>query len=300
VARRRSFLFAIAALLPTLAAITAVYSVVRARRAALATIAPMKHAIAPAARAEALADFSDLRDISLRTSDGLTLHGWFSPGRSRAAIVFVHGGGGDRTTLVPEARALARHGYGFVLYDARACGESDGDRTTWGDRERRDLTAALDFVTTQSEIDANRVGVVGVSVGATAAALVAAKDTRVRAVVVSPVWTSFDEEMSIKTGRPKWLTLRWSLGALRDAGVDTGALDPIDHVREIAPRPIFFIAGEHDADTPVSVMQRTFDAASEPKRFWVVPNAGHGHYCEAAPSEYESRVAAFFDDALAR
>jgi alpha-beta hydrolase superfamily lysophospholipase len=55
------------------------------------------------------------------------LRGWYAPGQRHAVVILVHGGGGNRLQLYPEARILARHGYGFLLYDSRAHGESDGD-----------------------------------------------------------------------------------------------------------------------------------------------------------------------------
>ena len=122
----------------TCAAIGAGAVVERGMRLGAQFLEPHKHAIAPEARARALQRVPDLRDVTLHTSDGLTLRGWFSPGTRRAAVILIHGDGGDRTQLLPQAFVLARHGYGFLAYDSRAHGESDGDRTTWGDCERRE------------------------------------------------------------------------------------------------------------------------------------------------------------------
>ncbi len=275
-------------------------SLARTAKRAAADVAPVKHAIPAEARADAFRRVSDLRDVSFRTSDGLTLRGWYSPGTRGAVVILVHGGEGDRTQLFPTAVVLARHGYGFLAYDSRASGESDGDMVTWGDRERRDVTAALDFVTTRPEIDPRRVGVLGFSIGASAVALVAARDARARAVILSPVWTSLHDEMGARAGRLGPLSVAVALAVLRRKGIDVDAIRPIDHVGEIAPRPVFFITGTGDADTPVSMVRRVFDAAGEPKSLWVVPGARHGKYLEAAPEEYERRIIAFLDGALPR
>jgi dipeptidyl aminopeptidase/acylaminoacyl peptidase len=264
------------------------------------SIAPAKHAISPEVRAEALRRVPDLRDVAFVTSDGLTMRGWFSPGTRRAAVILVHGDGGDRTQLLPEALLLARHGYGFLAFDSRAHGESDGDVTTWGDRERRDVVAALDFVGARPEIDARRIALLGFSVGGTSAALVAASDTRVRAVILAPVWTSLSDEIWDKSGNLPFLRHGpWVFGMKR-AGVDVDAVRPIDHIEDVSPRPVFFISGASEVDTPVPVTQRMFAAAREPKSMWIVPGADHGKYLQAAPAEYESRVIAFLDAALGR
>jgi dipeptidyl aminopeptidase/acylaminoacyl peptidase len=274
--------------------------VVRSAKRALADVRPVKHRIPAATRADAFRRVSDLRDVSFRTSDGLTLRGWYSPGTRGAVVVLVHGGDGDRTQLFPTARVLARHGYGFLAYDSRASGESDGDLVTWGDQERRDVSAALDFVASRPEIDPRRVAVLGFSIGASAVVLEAARDTRARAVILSPVWTSLHDEMGARAGRLGPLSVAVTLAVLRHEGIDVDAVRPIDHVHEIAPRPVFIITGTGDVDTPVSMVRSVFDAAGEPKTFWVVPGAKHGKYLETAPAEYEARIIGFLDGALPR
>ncbi len=273
---------------------------VRSARNASKTVLPVRRSIPEEARAEAHGAVPDLEDITLRTSDGLRLKGWFSPGNRGAVVILVHGGGGDRRQLFPEARLLARHGYGFLAYDSRAEGESEGDLVSWGDAERRDVEAALDFIGNRKEIDPRRVAVLGFSIGASTAALVAASDSRIRVVVLYAIWTSLEDEM--KRNRGKYGALSWApaLFALRHAGVDVDAVRPIDRIREIAPRPLLFVAGTQDDDTPVAIMERMFAAAGEPKELWIVPGAGHGTYLATAPSEYEARVITFLDRELLR
>src|SRR5262249_36692748 len=61
-------------------------------------------------------------NVTLRTPDGVRLAAWYVPPRNRAAVVLVHGGGGDRDGLKLHATMLARHGYGVLLYDERGRG----------------------------------------------------------------------------------------------------------------------------------------------------------------------------------
>ena len=243
-------------------------------------------------------DLPGLEDVTFRTTDGLALRAWFAPGSRRAAVVFVHGGGGNRTQLLPEARILASHGYGVLAYDSRASGESDGDLVTCGDHEQRDVAAAIDFVSARAEIDSKRIGILGFSIGASTVALEAAGDPRVRAVVLYATWSSMEDEIKGKAHRFGPLSWGPVLFGLRRQGIDVDAVRPIDHVAEIGPRPLLMIAGTDDSDTPVAVMKRVFEAASEPKELWVEPHATHGHCVEAAPEEYEKRVVGFFDRSL--
>ena len=88
--------------------------------------------------------------VEFDAADGLKLSGWYAPSRNGAAVVLVHGGGGNRTGPLDHAQLLRRHGYGVLLYDSRGRGESDGTPDAWGPLF---LIAAGGFAT---EIDFNR------------------------------------------------------------------------------------------------------------------------------------------------
>jgi dipeptidyl aminopeptidase/acylaminoacyl peptidase len=288
--RRRTLLLALA-LVGAAMAVIAFRADGRARQMAH----PPREHVTPEEDARARQELPGRQDVTLRTSDSLTLRGWFAPGTRRAAVVLVHGWGGNRAQLLPEAGLLARHGYGILVYDSRASGESEGDLVSWGDGERRDVTAAVDFVSSRAEIDPGRIGALGFSLGSSSLALEAAGDPRVRAVVLQATWSSMQEEVAEKAGRFGPLSTGPALLRLRYEGIDVNAVRPIDRVAEIAPRPLLLIAGETDADTPVAVMQRVFAAARDPKELWIEPDATHGSYVRTAPEEYERRVTGFFD-----
>jgi hypothetical protein len=64
--------------------------------------------------------------VMFTATDGAHLAGWYVLSHNGAAIVLVHGGGGDRQGTIRHARMLASAGYGVLLYDARGRGESGG------------------------------------------------------------------------------------------------------------------------------------------------------------------------------
>ncbi len=247
----------------------------------------------------AFAQVPGLVNVQLQTSDGLTLNGWFAPGTRRATVVFVHGGGGNRLQLFPEARMLARHGYGILVYDSRASGNSSGTLDTWGDTERNDLAAALAYLRSRPDVDPTRIALTGFSIGASTVALAAAADKGVAAVILYATWTSLEDELKAKFGRFGPLTWGPALLAFRQAGVRLDAVQPLAQIASIQPRPLLFIAGSADADTPLPVMRKLFDAAGEPKELWIAPGVPHASAFFFHPVEYERRVTAFLARALA-
>jgi dipeptidyl aminopeptidase/acylaminoacyl peptidase len=267
-------------------------------RSARAWVHPPRREITPAEREDARRRFPGLEDVLFSSADGVQLRGWYIPSRNGVTVVMGHGLGENRVRFVPDAQFLARHGYGSLLFDWRASGESGGDTATWGDREQLDFAAAVDFVLKRPDALDGRIAAAGFSVGASAVAMAAARDTRVRAVILLAIWTSLDDEIRHKMGRFGLLSAGPVLAELRGAGIDFDAIRPLDNVGRISPRPMLFIGGSNDSDTPVWVMDRVFAAAGEPKRRWTALGAEHGHFQSVDPEGYEKAIVGFLDDAF--
>jgi hypothetical protein len=120
-------------------------------------------------------------NVEFTTSDGLKLKGWYIPSKNGAAVISFPGRSGTQN----EARMLARHGYGVLLFDRRGEGESEGDPNAFGWQGERDIHAAVAFLQRRSDVDPARIGGIGLSVGGemmieAAAESSALKATRVR------------------------------------------------------------------------------------------------------------------------
>ena len=87
--------------------------------------------------------------------------------------------------FVKAARDFARNGLAALRFDFRGIGDSEGhfvDMTTAG--EISDAIAALDFLSVQSEMSEERMGLLGLSYGAIVAACTVDLDARVKALVL--------------------------------------------------------------------------------------------------------------------
>ena len=71
-----------------------------------------------------------------------------------------------------------------------------------------------------------------------------------------------------------------------------------DLVGRIAPRPVFFIYGEHDQANVRELTPSYYEAARAPKQLWEVAGASHTGGIDARPAAYERRVVGFLDRAL--
>jgi hypothetical protein len=238
------------------------------------------------------------QQVTLRTRDGLDLAGWYVPSKNRAAIVIVHGGGGDRRGSRRHAAMLARHGYGVLLYDARGRGESEGSPNAQGWTWQADVDAALDYLSTRRDVDAARIGGLGLSTGADALLETAARNPRLKAVVLDgSTARSLGDVRQLKLsdeipGIPYWAVAYGTL-AILDQSLPDEPL--VDLARKIPPKPALFIAS-NELGEPV-LARKYATAYGDPSALWRV-DADHTRGLAERPQAYERRVIAFFDDAL--
>jgi dipeptidyl aminopeptidase/acylaminoacyl peptidase len=242
------------------------------------------------------ADLPALEDVELRTADGLRLKGWWWPSRDGAAVVLVHGLGQTRTGLLAEARLLAAAGYGVLLFDLRAHGESEGASSTWGDQERGDVRAALAHVRARPGVDPARVGLVGFSIGAAAVAEVAGEDPAVAATVLLSPFNTLWLAAAYDFRRFGALTQTAALVPFWWRGVKVEEVRPIDAVERILPRPLLIVAGGQESGQPL--FDELFARVAGRAQTWRIPQAGHGGFAEAEPEAYPAALRAFLDRAL--
>jgi pimeloyl-ACP methyl ester carboxylesterase len=238
-------------------------------------------------------------NVTLTTGDGLSLKGWYLPSHNRAAIILLHGYGGNRLEVLNRAALLTKHGYGVLLYDERASGESGGDQRTFGWLDVNDVPLALRHLQCRSEIDPQRIGILGFSIGGQIALRAAAQSDQITAVIAEePGFARISDVPDIPTLEDKlyvvafWLSENWV--ALRTGvPIPEGVLPALPR---IMPRPILFIATGQDYGR--TLVKYFFDQAGEPKQWWEVPETTHGGSPQARSAEYEITIVDFLDRAL--
>ncbi|MDR7280381.1 alpha/beta fold hydrolase [Catenuloplanes atrovinosus] len=110
------------------------------------------------------------------------------------ALLLAHGFGGDMHSVHAQAEDLARAGYAVMTWTARGFGKSGGQiHLNSQDHEVRDAQRLLDRLAARPEVRRDapgdpRVGAVGGSYGGALALLLAARDSRVDAIVPMITW----------------------------------------------------------------------------------------------------------------
>jgi uncharacterized protein len=237
-------------------------------------------------------------DVSLTTSDGLRLAGWYVPSRNGAAVVAFPG----RSGPVRHARMLVRHGFGVLLLDRRGEGESGGDFNARGWGGEPDLRSALAYLRERRDVQDDRIGGLGLSVGGELLLQSAAHDSGLRAVVSEGAGLRSAAEQQHMPGAPPE-PLRWIATITMETAAGVVISDHLpppdlaDLMPRIAPRPVLLIRGMKG--NPDEALNRAYrDAGGPTATLWEINGAGHTDGISTAPAEYERRVVGFFDRTL--
>lgn len=247
------------------------------------------------------ADFeAGFEPVTLHTKDGIRLYGWYIPSTNGAAVILLHGYGGDRTSTLAYANILHAHGYGALLYDQRASGESEGETRSWGWHDVWDVESAFGFLKSRSDVHPKGIGIMGCSTGAEIAISAGAQFQDIQAVVADGAYytTASDSwppyEFKDWVGWPVYPFLitfmEWKSGA-------TAPMSLREAAAQIAPRHLMLIAAGENGYEQLRA-ESYYNEAGEPKEYWVVEDAYHCGGYVAQPDEYEERIINFFDEAL--
>jgi uncharacterized protein len=232
------------------------------------------------------------RPVTFQSADGLELSGLYLPSTNGAAVISFPGPG-----ALDHARMLARHGYGVLMFDQRGEGDSQGDPNALGWKAEEDVRGAITFLQSQPDVDPQRIGGLGLSVGGETLLQTAAHDDRLHAVVSDGAGIRSLREQRLAGGALGHVI--WG-GLTVGTAVFSNSTPPAnlkDVTAQIESTPLFIIHAEH-GDGGEQLSAEYAAAAKAPTTVWEVPGTTHTQGLTTHPAEYEQRVIGFLDDAL--
>jgi pimeloyl-ACP methyl ester carboxylesterase len=208
--------------------------------------------------------------------EGITLRGWMFPAvNPRGTVIFLHGRNGDRADGVMVAERLVPEGWDVLVYDERAHGESGGEYSTFGYWERRDLSRVIDY------LHADRVVVMGVSLGGAVAIQGAADDPRIAEVISVSAFASMREVVRDRV--PAFLAPLSLPPAFHEAEalarMEVDGADTVAAARRVRV-PTLLLHGAVDRVVPPAQAREIEAALAGPKALWLIDGAGHGDVLE--------------------
>jgi fermentation-respiration switch protein FrsA (DUF1100 family) len=244
--------------------------------------------------------------VTVTSEDGIDLAGWYIPSQNGAAVILQHGYEENRQHMLEEAEMLFNHGYGVLLSTVRGHDVNGEERITFGCYEMEDLDAWYQYLLNREDVDPDRIGILGQSMGGSLAIQYAFENDQVKSVVAHSPLTSLEDtiEIGLKHFSPipdplvpilSPLIIFWG-EQLTDCSLED--VDAEEWIGAISPRPVYLICGGLDELVLEENCRSLYEEAREPVTFWFEETCDH-HECDTVfPEEFERRIISFFDENL--
>jgi uncharacterized protein len=237
------------------------------------------------------------REVSVHSTDGLELAGWWVPGNAPSrAVVLVSGIEGDKSDrhVVKTASVYAGVGYSVLMIDLRAQGRSEGERVTMGYKEVGDVRGALLWLNERG-FAPGEVVLHGFSLGG-ATVLRAAPQSGVASVVEESAYADLPlilrQQLPKVSGLPSLFTPAIFLMGKLFLGIDPWAVRPEEDARRLCEKgiPLLIIHSTHDETVSFEHARRIHTACPE-ATLWRIE--GYEHVGAYAHPEYRQRILGF-------
>lgn len=230
--------------------------------------------------------------VSFQSKDGTRLSGWFIPAagysdprNAKGTVVHFHGNAQNLTAHWQYVDWLPRRGFNLFVFDYRGYGISEGAPDPKGVFE--DSNSALDYVRSRTDVNPDRLLVLGQSLGGANAIAVVGSGNRkgVKAIVIESTFYSYSSIASDKVS---------GAGILMD---DT--FSPERYIANLSPTPFLLLHGTADQVIPFSHATKLFGQANDPKRLITIEGGTHTEaFTPRFGETYMNIVGNFFDEAL--
>jgi pimeloyl-ACP methyl ester carboxylesterase len=230
-------------------------------------------------------------DVRLRSSDGVSIHGWLvagvdrngvtPPGPRRICFLFLHGNGGNISHRLEKIRILLGLGADVLIVDYRGYGRSEGKPDEEG--LALDARAAYDHLAGERGVPASGIVLYGESLGSAVAARLAA-EVEVGGLVLESAFTSIRD---VAATMYPYLPVRWLMRS---------RYDTLGHLARVRA-PVLLLHSRDDEFFPIRHAEALTRATGGRGRL-VVLHGGHNDAFLTSEGAYRHALATFIAEGL--
>jgi fermentation-respiration switch protein FrsA (DUF1100 family) len=246
----------------------------------------------------------DMKDVYIRSYDGLNLHGKLFPADNPRRIVLLsHGYKGTSFGAIAHMAKFMHENHTTLLFtDQRCCGESEGKYITFGAKEQLDVVA---WVNKLHHLNESRLPIYlfGQSMGASTVLMASAHELppEVKGIIADSGFHSMKQQM--RDIAKHWFHFQWiGLLLLRldffcrlFAGFRMKDADTTEAL-EINTRPVLFFHGSKDTYVLPRNTELNYKLCRAPKEMVIIPGARHICSSYEAPELYREKLLEFFSN----
>lgn len=252
----------------------------------------------------------DYKEVTFPSrDDGIQISGWyFEADPAAPAVIVVHGLGACKYSVeaLMPASMLYRNGFNVLAIDLRDAGDStyEDGRTAIGSEEYQDALGAFDWLVSEKGIPAEKIGMLGNSLGGATAMNAFAAEPGIAALFLNSPFANLPQVIRDelqRNGYPALLAPAALIMARVVAGDNLTERSPLEGMDAHGGRPIFLVASMDDTRVSVSHTQQLEARAKElgaDVTVWYLPSAVHIAGYVTYPDEFEEKMVGFFKEAL--
>lgn len=235
-------------------------------------------------------------NIELITKDSVQLKGYYvksNQDTTYASLILIHGIGGCKQHFTDLAIDLSNNGFDSWVFDNRAHGESGGQFSTYGYKEKEDISLIIDEIKRNSK---SKIGVWGNSLGGAIAIQAIENDKRIDFGIIESTFTDlnqivydYQKRFTCNIGL-KWMCDLTLSKAETITDFKASAVKPIESVRNIT-QPMLISHGNKDKNIKYEYGKNLYEnLASKDKTFIEVNNAGHYNMYKVGGKDYKTKL----------
>ena len=258
--------------------------------------------------------------VKFLSLDGIDLKGIFVPhragGKGGGTVIFCHEVGAGLNSYEKYCAFLLDEGYSIFSFNFRGQHAEENvnyNPTQWAsETEYYDLLGAISYVEGRPDVDPERIGLFGISRGATTClCILGRRSPGIKAAVCDGAfstkgtlaayirkWAPIYFPHPLATRLPGllivWLSFLGRKLAQRKLGLKLLSVEW--SLRENKSVPVFIIHGKKDSYIDSRHAKWLYDRIRASKQMWIVKKARHNEAVLLAPKEYRKRVTAFFKE----
>lgn len=218
------------------------------------------------------------------------IYGWWLPAeaeglgskKSEWVLLFLHGNADNISEHLQHSHRFHQLGFSVFMVDYRGYGRSEG-RFPTESTVYKDVETAWDYLVNQRGIPPDKIVIYGHSLGGAIAIELASHQPQAAGAIIEASFTSMRDMVDYQY--PYFNIFPIDL-------ILTHRFDSINKVRNLK-MPILFTHGTADETVPTYMSQALFDAANEPKKLFIVPNADHNNIAQVSGEKYFETIREF-------
>jgi pimeloyl-ACP methyl ester carboxylesterase len=233
----------------------------------------------------------EFKEVRFPSKNNCSLYGWWIPSKSSLpanskTILLVHGWNRNLGRMMPYIKQLHPEGYNLFVFDARNHGSSDTDGLSSMPKFAEDIDAALEYLEETLTGKGSKIGVIGISMGGSAAIYAASSDKRIRRIATVGAFAHPADVMKLEMKKRHipyfpfvWLFLKVAEFKI---GFRFNDIAPVNNIHK-ADAKILLIHGKLDETTPFEHAERLMKAGNAEKtELFPVPDKGHSDCHDSA------------------